>query len=141
MGKKGNVIVKDYEILARANQFKKATKTLKEDSETIVPMEVNACFTCELYLKYLVYFKKNNVQEIESTIIKSQHNLKKLYDELGDISKEMIKNEMQDEFENRLEKAGVNFQKIRYEYEYEEVTFSPGFLLQFMDVLSEICNN
>lgn len=145
MGIKGNVKVQDFEILARANQFKKAAELLKNHTEIVIPLEMNTCFACELYLKYLINFRKENVQEVYANelahVSGNGHGLKELYDAVGDETKRLIANKMCDGFESRLENVQFNFQEIRYEYEYEKVTFSPGFLLQFMDVLSEICNN
>lgn len=141
MGIKGNVKVHDFEILERANQFKKAVELLKNHAGIAIPMEMNICFACELYLKYLINFRKKNVQEVYANELLYGHGLKELYDAVGDKTKRLIKNKMHDGFESRLENVQFNFKEIRYEYEYEKVTFSTGFLLQFMDVLSEICNN
>lgn len=145
MGIKGNVKVQDFEMLTRANQFKAASELLKNNVETVIPMEVNVCFACELYLKYLVNFRKKKVQEIYANdLMRVQgngHGLKALFDEVGEEEKQLIVNKMYDGFESTLEEVKINFLEARYEYEYEKVTFSPGFLLQFMDVLSEICNN
>ena len=145
MGIKGNVKVHDFEMLARANQFKKASDLLKNHAEIAIPMEMNTCFACELYLKYLINFRKKNVQEVYANelarVSGNGHGLKTLYDAVGDETKHLIANKMCDGFESRLENVQYNFQETRYEYEYENVTFSLGFLLQFMDVLSEICNN
>lgn len=145
MGTKGNPKVHDYEILARANQFKIAAELLKNNSETAIPLEMNTCFACELYLKYLINFRKKNVQEVDAKELArgngNGHGLKALYDDAGEEAKQSIKNKMYDGFENTLEKVKLNFIEARYEYEYEKVTFSPGFLLQFMEALSEVCNN
>lgn len=143
MGVQGNVKVRDHEVLERANQFKKAAELLKCNNDTQIPMEVNVCFSCELYLKYLIHLKKNNVSEVEAKEFRKKkwHDLKCLYDDIGENDKELIKKEMGDEFERHLEKVKYNFNEIRYDYEYEIVTFSSGFLRRFMEVLSDICNN
>lgn len=135
-----NVEVYDFEVLTRANQFKKASELLRCSSDTVIPLEVIACFACELYLKYMIYFRKNRVQVINSGQIGRKHNLKNLYDLIDNGDKTKIKERLGSEFESNLEDVKLNFQEIRYEYEYEKVTFSPGFLVEFMDVLSEICN-
>lgn len=142
MGVKGVVDINDYEILQRANQFKNAADILKKSGGMAIPLEVNVCFACELYLKYLINFRKQNLQvaRSDSLVLKSIHNLKELYNEIDDADKAAIKGRMSENYEERLEKVGLNFQEIRYEYEYEKVTFAPGFLLEFMNVLSEICN-
>ena len=43
----------DYEVLDRANQFQSAVKVLKNLNKGI-PLELNACLACELYLKYIL---------------------------------------------------------------------------------------
>ncbi|MBO5208497.1 MAG: hypothetical protein J6B68_04040 [Lachnospiraceae bacterium] len=140
MGVKGNVIIQDFEILTRANQFKKAVDVLKNERNMAIPLEMNVCFACELYLKYLVNYKKKNREAADSRDLISGHNLKVLYDELSDNIKQEIKNQMEEGFEKRLESVSLNFQEVRYEYEYEKVTFSPFFLLEFANILSDICN-
>ena len=74
-----NVEVGDFEILDRANQFRDAADILKK-SNKLIPTEVNACFACELYLKYLVNFEKNDIQMKTGDTLVSEHDLKKLYD-------------------------------------------------------------
>ena len=56
-----DIEINDYEILDRANQFRDAADILKK-SNKLIPAELNACLACELYLKYLVNFVKDNIQ-------------------------------------------------------------------------------
>ena len=108
MGIKGNIKVKDFEVLTRANQFKKVVEILKDNSDIAIPLEVNACFACELYLKYLVNFKKKNVQEVDAKDLVhgkgNGHGLKALYDDVGDEIKHLIVDKMYKGFESSLEK-------------------------------------
>lgn len=134
-----NVEVSDYEILDRANQFRDAADILKK-SNKLIPTEVNACFACELYLKYLVIFEKNNIQMKTWDKAASKHDLKALYDMCSNNVKIQIKEKMKDDFENHLEKVKLNFKMLRYDYEYDKVTYSPVFVVNFMETLSEICN-
>ena len=134
-----NVEVSDYEILDRANQFRDAADILKK-SNKLIPTEVNACFACELYLKYLVIFEKNNIQMKTWDKVASKHDLKELYDMCSNNVRIQIKEKMEDDFENHLEKVKLNFIMLRYDYEYDKVTYSPVFVVNFMETLSEICN-
>lgn len=133
-----DIEINDYEILDRANQFKDATETLKI-SNNLIPTELNACLACELYLKYLVNFVNGGIH----TIMKSQlvwgHNLHNLYNMCDDSIKNQIKEKMGDDFETHLEKVKLNFKAIRYDFEREKITYSPTFVIEFMEVLSEIC--
>ncbi len=52
MSTKSNVEVYDFEVLTRSNQFRKASELLMGLSDTVIPLEVMTCFSCELYLKY-----------------------------------------------------------------------------------------
>lgn len=133
-----DIEINDYEILDRANKFKDATDTLKM-SRNLIPTELNACFACELYLKYLVYFVKNNIHKIMVSQLEKGHDLKKLYGMCDDNIKNQIKEKMGDDFETHLERVKLNFVTLRYDYEYEKVTYSPTFVIEFMEVLSEIC--
>ena len=56
-----DIEINDYEILDRANQFRDTVEILKK-SNKLMPTELNACLACELYLKYLVYFEKDDSQ-------------------------------------------------------------------------------
>lgn len=134
-----NVEVSDFEILDRANQFRDAADILKK-SNKLIPTEVNACFACELYLKYLVNFEKNDIQMKTGDTLVSEHDLKKLYDMCSNNIKIQIKGKMEDDFENHLEKVKLNFIMLRYDYEHDKVTYSPVFVVNFMQILSEICN-
>lgn len=133
-----DIEINDYEILDRANKFKDATDTLKM-SRNLIPTELNACFACELYLKYLVYFVKNNIHKIMVSQLEKGHDLKNLYGMCDDNIKNQIKEKMGDNFETHLERVKLNFVTLRYDYEYEKVTYSPTFVIEFMEVLSEIC--
>lgn len=133
-----DIEINDYEILDRANKFKDATDTLKM-SRNLIPTELNACFACELYLKYLVYFVKNNIHKIMVSQLDKRHDLKNLYGMCDDNIKNQIKEKMGDDFETHLERVKLNFVTLRYDYEYEKVTYSPTFVIEFMEVLSEIC--
>lgn len=141
MGVKGDVKIQDFEILVRANQFREAAYALKEKGSLYIPLEVNACLACELYLKYLAIFKKNNQQEAKTEDLKKAygHDLEVLYGKIDNDIKEKIKNEMGSGFEESLSSVKLNFQEIRYDYEYEMITFSPIFLMKFSDVLYSIC--
>ncbi len=130
----------DYEVLDRANQFQSAVKVLKNLNKGI-PLELNACLACELYLKYLVYFKKDHVDKKPVAHLKRVHDLKALYGECDDNTKIEIKKKMGMDFEDKLENVKENFKIVRYDYEFENVVYSPGFLINFMNVLSEMCNS
>lgn len=128
----------DYEILDRANRFKDAVDTLKI-SNNLIPTELNACLACELYLKYLVNFGKEGIRtKVNSQLVRG-HSLKDLYNMCDDSVKNQIKEKMGDDFETHLEKVELNFELIRYDYEYKRVTYSPTFIIEFMEILSEIC--
>lgn len=133
-----DIEINDYEILDRANQFKNATDILKR-SNNLIPTEVNACLACELYLKYLAFFVKDGVHTKGKMQLEREHDLKKLYDMCDDSIKNQIKEKMGDDFETHLERVKLNFVTIRYDYEYEKVTYSPTFVIEFVEILSEIC--
>ena len=134
-----DIEINDYEILDRANQFRDAVEILKK-SNKLIPTELNACLACELYLKYLVYFEKDNIQtKTKNQLDMAIHDLKELYDKCGDGIKIQIKEKMDGDFETNLEKVKSNFTIIRYDYEHEKVTYSPMFVIKFMEILSEIC--
>lgn len=134
-----DIEINDYEILDRANQFRDAADILKQ-SNKLIPTELNACLACELYLKYLVYFEKDNIQtKTKNQLDMAIHDLKELYDKCGDGIKIQIKEKMDGDFETNLEKVKSNFTIIRYDYEHEKVTYSPMFVIKFMEILSEIC--
>lgn len=142
MERKENVNIYDYEVRTRANQFKKAADILKDKQDVAVPLEMNVCFACELYMKYLIYFKQKNKQAIGISDLEKKygHNLECMYSNLNDDIKQVIKSRMGNEFENKLQSVKLNFEKVRYEYEHDNMTYSPFFLLDFADVLSDICN-
>ena len=94
-----------------------------------------------LYLKYLVYFKKDHVDKKPVAHLKRVHDLKALYGECDDNTKIEIKKKMGMDFEDKLENVKENFKIVRYDYEFENVVYSPGFLINFMNVLSEMCNS
>ena len=133
-----DIEINDYEILDRANQFRDAVEILKK-SNKLIPTELNACLACELYLKYLVYFEKDNIQtKTKNQLDMAIHDLKELYDKCGDGIKIQIKEKMDGDIETNLEKVKSNFTIIRYDYEHEKVTYSPMFVIKFMEILSEI---
>lgn len=133
-----NIEINDYEILDRANRFKDAAETLKA-SDNLIPTELNACLACELYLKYLVNFVNGGIHTIMKSQIEKEHSLEELYGMCDDSIKNQIKEKMGDDFKTSLEKVKLNFIEIRYDYECEKITYSPMFVLEFMEVLSEIC--
>lgn len=133
-----DIEINDYEILDRANQFRDAADILKK-SNKLIPAELNACLACELYLKYLVNFVKDNIQTKTKNQLVAGHDLKELYDKCDDSIKILIKEKMDDDFETHLEKVKLNFAVIRYDYEHEKVVYSPAFVIRFMEILSEIC--
>ena len=133
-----DIEINDYEILDRANQFRDAADILKK-SNKLIPAELNACLACELYLKYLVNFVKDNIQTKTKNQLVAGHDLKELYDKCDDSIKIIIKDKMDDDFETHLEKVKYNFAVIRYDYEHEKVIYSPAFVIRFMEILSEIC--
>lgn len=132
----------EHEMRARANQFKKAADFLKGKQDVAIPLEMNVCFACELYMKHLINFKQKNKQTICLSDLekKYRHDLDKMFGDLDDDIKHEIKNRMGSEFENKLKTVNLNFEKVRYEYEHEKMIYSPLFLLDFADVLSDICN-
>lgn len=134
-----DIEINDYEILDRANQFRDAANILKK-SNKLIPTELNACLACELYLKYLVNFEKDNIQTKTKNQLVAGHDLKELYDKCDDSIKMQIKEKMDDDFETHLEKVKLNFAVIRYDYEHEKVIYSPMFVIRFMEILSEICH-
>ena len=133
-----DIEINDYEILDRANQFRDVADILKK-SNKLIPAELNACLACELYLKYLVNFVKDNIQTKTKNQLVAGHDLKELYDKCDDSIKIIIKDKMDDDFETHLEKVKYNFAVIRYDYEHEKVIYSPAFVIRFMEILSEIC--
>lgn len=133
-----DIEINDYEILDRANQFRDAADILKQ-SNKLIPTELNACLACELYLKYLVNFEKDDIQTKTKKQLVAGHDLKELYDKCDDSIKILIKEKMDDDFETHLEKVKLNFAVIRYDYEHEKVVYSPAFVIRFMEILSEIC--
>ena len=96
-----DIEINDYEILDRANQFRDAVEILKK-SNKLIPTELNACLACELYLKYLVYFEKDNIQtKTKNQLDMAIHDLKELYDKCGDGIKIQIKEKMDGDFETK----------------------------------------
>lgn len=134
-----DIEIHDYEILDRANQFRDATDILKK-SNKVIPTELNACLACELYLKYLVNFEKDDIRTKARNQLVVGHDLKELYDMCDDGIRMQIKEKMDDDFEAHLEKVKMNFAVLRYDYEHEKVTYSPTFVIRFMELLSEICH-
>lgn len=133
-----DIEINDYEILDRANRFKDAVDILKM-SNNLIPTELNACLACELYLKYLVDFVKDGIHTKSGKQLVWGHNLHDLYIMCDDSIKNQIKEKMGDDFATHLEKVELNFELIRYDYEYEKITYSPTFMIEFMEILSEIC--
>lgn len=108
-----DIEINDYEILDRANQFRDAVEILKK-SNKLIPTELNACLACELYLKYLVYIEKDNIQtKTKNQLDMAIHDLKELYDKCGDGIKIQIKEKMDGDFETNLEKVKSNFTIIK----------------------------
>ncbi len=138
MWEKGNCNIYGFEMLDRAHQFKKTSEILKNMCGMGIAFEVNCCFACELYLKYLLNFDGGKKEEINSTNLARGHGLKDFYKKLDEDAKQAIGNKMKIDVEQKLEEVGLNFERARYEYEYEKATFSPDFLFEFMNVLSEI---
>ncbi len=139
------LIINDFEVLTRANEFKKAAEQLKNSIGISVPFEIVTCFSCELYFKYLINFVQNNKTSVtKKDWIKINHNLKALYTqlntEIGHNIKNTINQKMGFDISEQLEKVGNNFVDIRYDYEKEAVTYSPSFLFDLMNTLSAICN-
>ena len=93
-----DIEINDYEILDRANQFRDVADILKK-SNKLIPAELNACLACELYLKYLVNFVKDNIQTKTKNQLVAGHDLKELYDKCDDSIKIIIKDKMDDDFE------------------------------------------
>lgn len=140
------IIINDYEILTRANEFKQASNQIKNSMGISVPFEITTCFSCELYFKYLINFIQNNKTSVsKDNWIRINHDLKKLYEnldtEIGNNIKNIINQKMGFDISEQLEKVGNNFADIRYDYEHEKVTYSPYFLYNLMNVLSDICND
>ena len=139
------LIINDFEVLTRANEFKKAAEQLKNSIGISVPFEIVTCFSCELYFKYLINFVQNNKTSVtKKDWTKINHNLKALYTqlntEIGHNIKKTINQKMGFDISEQLEKVGNNFVDIRYDYEKEAVTYSPSFLFDLMNTLSAICN-
>lgn len=140
-----NFSINDFEVLTRANEFRKASEQIKSSMGISVPFEIITCFSCELYLKYLINFVQNNKTSVNKVDwIKINHNLKDLYEkldtEIGNNIKTTINQKMGFNISEQLEKVGRNFVDIRYDYEHEKVTYSPYFLFDLMNTLSDICN-
>ena len=106
-----DIEINDYEILDRANPFRDAADILKK-SNKLIPAELNACLACELYLKYLVNFVKDNIQTKTKNQLVAGHDLKELYDKCDDSIKIIIKDKMDDDFETHLEKVKYNLTNI-----------------------------
>jgi len=138
-------LVFGYEVLRQAERFKKAVSVLvsSEDMDAAIPAEVNACIACELYLKYLVYFRDND--KVAPDVLKSEiHSLAELFKKLLPDEKQEIMNQLEkseDEIYSQLQAVGNNFVNVRYEYEYPEITYSFGFLNHLMIVLDSISVN
>lgn len=142
MKREDNINIYDYEVITRANQFKKTAEILKAAQDVAIPLEMNVCFACELYMKYLINFKQKNKHVISSSDLekKYRHDLEFMYNNLDEDVKQEIKSKMGHEFENKLKQVKLNFEKTRYEYEHDKMIYSPFFLLDFAKVLSDICN-
>lgn len=83
--------------------------------------------------------KDNSQTKTKNQLNTPIHDLKALYDKCGNGIKIQIKEKMDGDFETNLEKVKSNFTVIRYDYEHEKVTYSPMFVIKFMEILSEIC--
>lgn len=96
----------------------------------------NYSFSCEMFLKSIILFNQGSIHG---------HNLKKLYDELTDNTKNFIKSQkifslesLQIEFEELLEMMGDSFVFFRYDNENNGYTTKMNFLRDFSECLESI---
>lgn len=138
MGKVESVY--SHELLRQAERFKIAVEVLwkSQVSELAIPAETNACLACELYLKYILNF--HDKKSVRYSEIQQLHELDALFCKLPDTYSNNISEEMNMSKEDvlmKLSKVRANFVALRYEYEYERMTFSFGFLNNLMQVLDK----
>ena len=115
----------------------------KKDNEVIrqrvVPEAVNLAFSCEIFLKTLLFF--NDVK------YKRKHKLEDLFNELPQKYKTEIENRCLLEYGALHDSFGFSllsnisdaFEKWRYCYEYNNLQLRIGFLYIFANALRDIC--
>ena len=95
---------------------------------------VVAAFSCELYLKSIIYSTgKNRI---------TGHSLEELFNEVPTNIRNEILNKVeqydpQNYFMTGLRDNGDAFTKVRYLFERERIRFSPSFLLSFAQILRD----
>lgn len=116
----------------------------KKDNEVIrqrvVPEAVNLAFSCEIFLKTLLFF--NDVK------YKRKHKLEDLFDELPQKYKTEIEERcfleygvLHDSFGfSLLSNVSDAFEKWRYCYEHHNLQLEIGFLCIFATILRDICS-
>lgn len=93
----------------------------------------NIAFSCELYLKCLLFANQ--------IVVKNEHNLFELFNKLPKEIRDQIKkshpcgNISREEFITNLKEIGEAFPAFRYVYEKKEMAFNAQFLLELADLL------
>jgi len=99
-----------------------------------IPGFVNGLFACELYFKYLLGNKVNNLE------VKDRHNLKSLFDNLDDTFKNELNHVKCDSrytLEGLLESIGDGFVKWRYIFEDGNESFGNDYPFEYTEYFLE----
>ena len=109
------------------------------------PEIMNSAFSCELFMKALLIYRKFSLKEIK----KIGHGLQGLwdaiyneYDELKDVKQSLMEQHCLDtdeEFDELLKNISNAFVEWRYIYEKHGGKIHLGFLRDFQDALREAC--
>lgn len=127
------------EILRRLND-KDFKKFEQEDVGLLIPIVTLNSFSCELFLKLILLIENNEV-------IVKDHNLKNLFNKISteiqnnilDLIADKNKDFNIDKFYQYLDEISLLFVESRYIHETCELTISYEFLIEFRDVITEIC--
>jgi len=136
---------KPYEILHNAEKFREAAQRLRvgvpenRQSAIVTPSCVCAALSIELYFKYLIFAKNNDLTELSQ----AGHKLDSLFEKVPPDWKNKILENIaptipNDLFIKTLYEFRDAFEIWRYEYEYNKVTTTTR-LHEMADLLSVEC--
>lgn len=106
-------------------------------SEYSNPICTNIAFSCELFLKSILFEKEIDCRK--------EHDLYKLYNLLPTENKKVIKklhksgNINKQSFELNLKEVGKAFVVLRYAYEKKRIAYNLQFLMELIIALDEYC--
>ena len=105
----------------------------------IYPFIVNKSFSCEIYLKLILLYKKNKKVKI--------HSLKELSKDTGidiEFKNHLYKNKFKisdEDFEECINSISNAFEEWRYIYEKKDITIRNGFLNSYCNYLDDYCKS